>query len=386
MEAEGCEDGRACTTDRFEESVTALQSLGGFVIWIVCGIESMDRVSFIGVSVVSKEKLRRRERRGWVCCAISLSEGKAWGSKERWDPEILGRVVWKGLSRVARLYVIRQAEAIGIPWREYVRRNETRHSDLERAEEELKDIDIEYPGYYLHPFHAYEDGNMGWLATYEVEPATLGVSARFYREEIERKELTPIGSQILFREKFLEQIEGYHGAPPSTMLDVGASACFAAEHMAKRWSEASIVAIDLSPRFLALGQVRLMEAGLQDQVELMHANAEDLQKIEAESVDCYTSSMLFHELPSFATRNALVEAFRVLKPGGTIAITDSDPDSWKKIPKLVWKMMLLTEPFQEEYTALNFHDELQAVGFIDTEITLINYRHRIILGRKALRE
>lgn len=39
-------------------------------------------------------------------------------------------------------------------------------------------MDIEYPDYFLQPFHAYEEGNLNWLAAYEIEPATYAIAVR----------------------------------------------------------------------------------------------------------------------------------------------------------------------------------------------------------------
>ena len=42
-----------------------------------------------------------------------------------------------------------------------------------RLKEELEDRRLAYPDYYLKAFHAYEEGNLNWLAAFEVESAML---------------------------------------------------------------------------------------------------------------------------------------------------------------------------------------------------------------------
>ena len=37
-----------------------------------------------------------------------------------------------------------------------------------------------YPDYYLKPFHAYDEGNLSWLAAFEVEPATFAVALKAF--------------------------------------------------------------------------------------------------------------------------------------------------------------------------------------------------------------
>jgi len=42
---------------------------------------------------------------------------------------------------------------------------------------------MDYPAYYTQPFHAYEDGNLNWLAAAEVESATSAMCLRVREEE-----------------------------------------------------------------------------------------------------------------------------------------------------------------------------------------------------------
>ena len=42
---------------------------------------------------------------------------------------------------------------------------------------------MSYPSYYLQPFHAYEDGNLNWLAAFEVEPASYAMALRTFKTE-----------------------------------------------------------------------------------------------------------------------------------------------------------------------------------------------------------
>lgn len=51
-----------------------------------------------------------------------------------------------------------------------------------RIKEEVEDKDIEYPSYYLQPFHAYEAGNLDWTAAFEAESATAAMAIRTWRD------------------------------------------------------------------------------------------------------------------------------------------------------------------------------------------------------------
>ena len=66
---------------------------------------------------------------------------------------------------------------------------------------------MEYPDYYVQPFHAYEEGNLNWLAAFEVESATYSMALRTFPEE----GLSPAQAQQRLR-------DGIHGA-----LRVGSS-------------------------------------------------------------------------------------------------------------------------------------------------------------------
>lgn len=52
-----------------------------------------------------------------------------------------------------------------------------------RIKEELEDKMVEYPDYYLQEFHAYEDGNLNWLAAFEVESATYSMALRTFPDQ-----------------------------------------------------------------------------------------------------------------------------------------------------------------------------------------------------------
>ena len=55
--------------------------------------------------------------------------------------------------------------------------------DVKRAYEAIKDEGIEYPEYYLKPFHAYAEGNLCWLAATEAESATYSMALRVWPKE-----------------------------------------------------------------------------------------------------------------------------------------------------------------------------------------------------------
>ena len=59
----------------------------------------------------------------------------------------------------------------------------------------LRNAAITYPSYYLQAFHAYEEGNLGWLPAFEAEPATDIMAVR----AIGDPDLTPAEAQQALR-------------------------------------------------------------------------------------------------------------------------------------------------------------------------------------------
>lgn len=80
---------------------------------------------------------------------------------------------------------------------------------------ELEDPAVQYPDYYVQPFHAYEKGNLNWLAAFEVESATYSMALRTFPGQ----GLSPDQAQRRLR-------DGIHGAlrvRPLSMSAAGAA-------------------------------------------------------------------------------------------------------------------------------------------------------------------
>ena len=72
---------------------------------------------------------------------------------------------------------------------------------LEALRQEF-DTGVPYPPYYLQPFHAYDQGNLNWLAAYEVQPASYAMALRTFKTE----QLTPDVAMTRLRENINREI------------------------------------------------------------------------------------------------------------------------------------------------------------------------------------
>jgi ubiquinone/menaquinone biosynthesis C-methylase UbiE len=110
-----------------------------------------------------------------------------------------------------------------------------------------------------------------------------------------------------------------HGrvTPASRVADVGTGTGFVAAGLAGR--AASVTGIDNSPAMLAVAAGNLAALGV-DNVRLAEGELDDL-RLADDSVDVAVANMVLHHAPDPAAM--LAEMARIVRPGGTIAITDA---------------------------------------------------------------
>ena len=115
------------------------------------------------------------------------------------DAAINNKVLYEGLMKpMARRTLINTAEKNGVAWRDIAARLE-KDPSIQSHFDAIKNDAVEYPEYYLKPFHAYAEGNLCWLAAFEAEPATYSMALRVYPKdritaEAAQSRLRPAGS------------------------------------------------------------------------------------------------------------------------------------------------------------------------------------------------
>ncbi|XP_004505505.2 uncharacterized protein [Cicer arietinum] len=275
----------------------------------------------------------------------------------------------------ARQVLISTAEKNNIPWREMTK--EILESQVYKEMDTIQNHSLVYPDYYLNPFHAYDEGNLTWLAAAEAEAATKSMVRRAIPNASSIDEAT----QIL-RGNWLQAIEQHHLQHSQTsmisdILDIGCSVGVSSRCLADKFPTANVTGLDLSPYFLAVAQHKEKRgAPRKNPIKWIHANGEDTG-LPSKSFDLVSIAYVFHECPARAIVNVVKEAFRLLRPGGTLAMTDNSPKSkvLQELSPVLFTLMKSTEPFLDEYYLTDMDETLMEAGFVNITSILTNPRH-----------
>ncbi|KAK2380846.1 S-adenosyl-L-methionine-dependent methyltransferase superfamily protein [Trifolium repens] len=275
----------------------------------------------------------------------------------------------------ARQVLISTAEKNNIPWREMTK--EILESEVYKELDGIQNQSLVYPDYYLNPFHAYDEGNLTWLAAAEAEAATKSMGRRAIPDASSVDEAT----QIL-RGNCLRAIEQHHLQHSKTsvisdILDIGCSVGVSSRFLADKFPMANVTGLDMSPYFLAVAQHKEKRGTpRKNPIKWMHANGEDTG-LPSKSFDLVSISYVFHECPARAIVNVVREAFRLLRPGGTFAMTDNSPKSkvLQELSPVLFTLMKSTEPFLDEYYLTDMDETLKEAGFVNITSILTNPRH-----------
>ena len=169
-----------------------------------------------------------------------------------------------------------------------------------------------------------------------------------------------------------------------TILDMGCSTAHFTQALQETYPEAKITGVDLSARTLEHAQ-RVANAHGWDW-KLYQRAAEDTG-FKDESFDLVGSYILLHEVPASAIESIFAEAFRVLKPGGDMIM--SDVTRYSDVDKLTaWKMdqgaKYGGEPHWRESASADLGAMAKKVGFVDVNASgdaPNNYPY-VVQGRK----
>ena len=271
----------------------------------------------------------------------------------------------------ARNMMIKRAEAIGVPWRENVK--QLAFVEWESKLAAVQDLDLQYPEYYTTSFHAYEKGNLSWTAAWEVESAALAVHAKIWTEG-------DTSGDAQLRQSYHQVLQEQIAIAPQDLLDLGCGVGMSTRTLQAIYPQAQITGIDLSPYFLAVAQYKSQQQG--EKINWVHGAAESTG-LASNSLDLVSACLMFHELPSHAAKEIVTEAHRLLRPGGYLAIMDMNPRSeiFLKMPPYILTLLKSTEPYLDQYFALDFERVFLEAGFSAPTIKVNSPRHRTIIAR-----
>jgi ubiquinone/menaquinone biosynthesis C-methylase UbiE len=285
----------------------------------------------------------------------------------------------------ARELIIKRAEAIGVAWRDDVKFLRSRGGSEAFSPQWETDLalianpDLQYPDYYLTSFHAYDRGNMSWDAAMEVEVAAYSVHAKIFAE-------TGKTGDTQLRQSYHDLIVKALPSSPQQILDLGCSVGMSTFAMQAVYPDAQLTGLDLSPYFLAIANYRAQQSN-SAQINWVHATGE-ATGLPSHSFDLVSLFLICHELPQTATREIFLEAKRLLKPGGHIAIMDMNPASeiYARMAPYLLTLLKSTEPYLDRYFTLDIVAELVAAGFQAPTISANTPRHRTVIAKVPMSE
>jgi ubiquinone/menaquinone biosynthesis C-methylase UbiE len=278
----------------------------------------------------------------------------------------------------ARKMMIERAESMGVNWLKIAADLQKQDLDAELAK--VQNPNLKYPDYYLKPFHAYAEGNLGWMPATEVEVAAYAVHSRIWNDD-----QPPVEGDARLRQSYLDIVKEKMPVPQD-ILDIGCSVGMSTFSLNKTYPNAKITGLDLSPHFLAIAnyntRTKHPELVENQQVQWMHATAEQTG-LPDHSFDFVSCFLLFHELPQDATRQILQEIRRVLRPNGHFALMDMNPysDIYAKMPPYILTLLKSTEPYLDQYFSFDLASELVAAGFESPTIIANTPRHRTAIAK-----
>ncbi len=197
---------------------------------------------------------------------------------------------------------------------------------------------IEYPQYYLQPFHSILGG---WLSESAAMVNRVGMEALLENAH-SRKSL---GVRDEIAQLFPE--DARH------ILDLGAGIGDDAAAIARRLRSATVTAWEASPFMIVVGRLYHKEL---PNLRWQHGLAEKTE-LPDNSVDAINMSYILHECPDEIKQIILAECWRILSPGGQLVVTDS-------LPGDLYSYRGFFEPYKEQWLKIDPDKLLREAGFI----------------------
>ncbi|QQE66141.1 hypothetical protein GFS31_28390 [Leptolyngbya sp. BL0902] len=224
----------------------------------------------------------------------------------------------------------------------------------------LTNPQVAYPDYYTHHnFHGVQGGYLNIDAAITYDPITQYV-------------LPP--GETWVRESLVNAIQGQ----PRRILDLGCGTGSTTLMLKRRFPQAEVIGLDLSPQMLVMAADKAKSAPLD--ITFCHGNAAETGLPEASfNVVCMT--LLFHETPPTVAKTILQESFRLLVPGGQVLILDGNQRTLRATD---WLNHIFEEPFIRDYAQGNVDAWLGWAGFEAVRSEEVFWLNQLNYGRKPL--
>ena len=201
--------------------------------------------------------------------------------------------------------------------------------------------EVEYPSYYQQPFHSVPGGYLSEQAAGGDRRAMEAIYERFHPQR-----------SLGIRQELARLIP----EDARQVVDLGSGTGDAAAAIARRLPEAEVLGIDASP-FMTIAARR--QNGDLPNLRLEQGFAE-ATGLEDASVDAVAITLVFHECPDKIKAEILTEAHRVLRPGGTLVLTDTPHDDLHSFRGFY-------EPYKEQWLVFDPDAFLADAGFVERE-------------------
>lgn len=150
--------------------------------------------------------------------------------------------------------------------------------------------------------------------------------------------LMTAGQDVRWRERVIREAKL---TPEARVLDLGAGTGDLAREALKQKPETKVVAADFTLEMMRVGQDQTLEEGLNGSLPWSTADALNLP-FEDETFDAVVSGFLMRNVGDI--QHALVEQYRVLKPGGRIVILDTTKPRRNLLSPFIWLHMHVVIP------------------------------------------
>ncbi|WOD39376.1 class I SAM-dependent methyltransferase [Nodosilinea sp. E11] len=232
--------------------------------------------------------------------------------------------------------------------------------DWEAGVAQFTNPQVVYPNYYkISNFHGIKNGYLTVDAALTYDPITQYV-------------LPP--GETWVRESLVKAING----EPRRILDLGCGTGTATLMLKRRFPEAEVMGLDLSPQMLVMANYKAQAAAVD--VAFRHGNAM-ATGLPAASFDVVCATLLFHETPPAVAKTILAEAFRLLTPGGQMLLLDGNQRTLRAAD---WLSTIFEEPFIREYGQGNVDAWLGYAGFEAVRTEDVFWLNQLSSARKPL--